>query len=106
MTGRWPNGDIDHIDGDRLNNKWSNLREVTRLDNRRNAGLRVDNTSGYNGISYNNRERKWETYIEVEGQRKRLGKYLELHEAIQARKRAEKKYGFHPNHGGREGWRA
>lgn len=36
MTGKWPNADVDHIDGDRANNRWSNLRDVSRQVNMEN----------------------------------------------------------------------
>ena len=50
MTGEHPSGEIDHIDGDRLNNRWCNLRHVDAFENSRNQGERKDNTSGCRGI--------------------------------------------------------
>jgi hypothetical protein len=49
--GVWPANDIDHFDGDRLNNRLSNLRDVTRAINVRNSRRRVDNSSGIVGVS-------------------------------------------------------
>lgn len=55
MTGEWPT-EIDHRDRNRSNNRWANLREVTRTQNNYNAGRRSDNTSGFRGV-YRNRGR-------------------------------------------------
>lgn len=48
MTGEWPKEEIDHIDGIRSNNKWSNLRAATRSENCRNK--RTHSRSGYKGV--------------------------------------------------------
>jgi hypothetical protein len=48
--GVWPSYEIDHIDGDRLNNKLSNLRDVPKAMNQRNSRLRADNFSGLVGV--------------------------------------------------------
>lgn len=48
--GDWPRGEIDHINGDRADNRISNLRDVSRSANQRNAKRRRDNTSGITGV--------------------------------------------------------
>ena len=60
MTGELPSGDIDHIDANGLNNKWSNLRDVSRSINRRNARIPSNNTSGVTGVNWNKTLIKWE----------------------------------------------
>lgn len=90
---------IDHIDGNPSNNKLENLRLVTQDINMKNAKLRKDNTSGLSGVSWNNSYNKWHSYIKVDRKRKHLGIYVDLFEAICARKSAENKYNFHMNHG-------
>jgi hypothetical protein len=52
--GEWPADMVDHIDRNPSNNGISNLRECSRSDNMRNVGLRVDNSSGFRGVSWNN----------------------------------------------------
>ncbi len=49
-NGVWPNGEIDHIDGDRSNNSIGNLRVATRLQNTKNTKRRSDNSSGSKGV--------------------------------------------------------
>ena len=49
MSGEWPTGDIDHIDGDKLNNRWSNLRDVDHLTNTQNRRV-VHSKTGYLGV--------------------------------------------------------
>lgn len=68
MIGCWPEGAIDHIDGDPFNNVWTNLRIATKAQNTQNSKLRSDNTVGYKGVSpcgekyraviYHNRKQK------------------------------------------------
>ncbi|HEY1881354.1 MAG TPA: HNH endonuclease [Caulobacteraceae bacterium] len=52
MTGHWPKDDIDHIDLDRTNNRWANLREATRSQNVVNSGRRTTNRSGFKGVTF------------------------------------------------------
>lgn len=96
MTGRMPK-EIDHINGNRADNRWCNLREVTRLTNRKNSALRSDNTTGIHGVS--NTGVSFVTYIEVNGVRVRLGNTPDFFEACCRRKAAESRFGFHENHG-------
>lgn len=88
--------DIDHINGDRADNRIANLRAVTRRENMRNAALRSNNKSGVVGVS---RARgKW--LAQIKGQRQQfLGYFDTIEEAAAARKSAERDLGFHENHG-------
>ena len=89
--------ELDHIDGDRLNNRWNNLRAVTRKMNQRNAARRSDNTTGCTGVV--KRKGRWIAQIGVFGTTKHIGIYETESAAIKARMKAEKEYGFHKNHG-------
>lgn len=83
MTGRWPN-ETDHIDGERTNNAWYNLREVTRSQNNANRAVNVNNPTGLKGVSYNKKTGKYIAGICVNGKRMYLGSYdcpTEAHKA-------------------------
>lgn len=99
MTGKWPKDQMDHIDHDRKNNRWVNLREATRKENMKNKTLQSNNTSGVAGVCWNKLAGKWIARIRLDGVHKHLGSFEEFQCAVDARKLAEKKYGFHPNHG-------
>ena len=99
MAGSLPKEQVDHIDGNGLNNKWSNLRQASRQDNAKNHRLRCTNKSGYIGIDWNKAINKWHARIVVDGYRKHLGYFKNKEDAIIARKEASIKYGYHPNHG-------
>ena len=92
QTGEWPTKHIDHIDGNGLNNKWSNLREVTPSQNIINQRVRSDSTSGVKGVSYDRKRNMWYVYIDIDKKRKHLGRYHTKEEAIAARSAAEKVY--------------
>lgn len=96
-TGEEPD-QIDHIDGDRANNRFSNLRGVSSLENNRNAARHVDNISGHTGVR-ETKSGKWQAYITVDYREVMLGTYIEIDDAMAVRKDAERKYGFHENHG-------
>lgn len=61
-TGTTPDGEIDHINGTRDDNRLSNLRVVSSVQNRRNMKGREDNTSGYVGVSWSKANKKWHAY--------------------------------------------
>jgi len=98
VHGRWPN-EVDHIDHDQLNNRIENLREVTHRDNMLNLSIPKNNSSGVVGVSWNKSHKKWRAQIRVNGKMVYLGGFTLKEDAIKARKEAERKYGFHPNHG-------
>lgn len=99
--GNWPDYEIDHIDGNPANNKLANLKAATRVENCRNMALRRDNKSGVMGVWWEERRRKWTAYIRVNGRSIHLGRYAEWWDAVCAKKAAEHKHNFHPNHGRR-----
>lgn len=90
---------IDHIDGNGLNNKWENLRKVTAKENSRNRKRDKDNLTGQTGVSINNEGTRFYANIHGNNGIEFLGSFKTLEEAIIARKAAEVKYNYHPNHG-------
>jgi phosphoglycolate phosphatase-like HAD superfamily hydrolase len=99
QTGEWPPDQIDHIDGNGLNNRWENLRGVTPTENNRNVRRQCNNTSGQTGVHWDTRYRKWRARIWTNKRAVCLGRFTTLEEAIAARKKAEIEHNFHPNHG-------
>lgn len=57
--------EVDHIDGNRLNNQRSNLRLATSSQNKMNRGPRKDNTSGYKGVSWHSQRLKWTARVKA-----------------------------------------
>lgn len=97
IVGNHPIEEIDHIDGNGLNNKWVNLREVDRFGNQKNRKLNSNNSSGYSGIYFVS-DNKYRVKINHNGEEIHLG-YYDLETAIKVRKEAETKYEYHENHG-------
>lgn len=83
---------IDHIDGNPLDNTRVNLRECDMCDNMKNQGRYKNNTSSYSGVSWHKHRKKWHATISYTKKRIHLGYYMSLDDAINARKKAEKKY--------------
>lgn len=97
MTGEWPPDEIDHEDGKRSANRFSNLREATPRENRQNRCVQKNNSSGVTGVGWCNRKRKFRARIMVSGREKHLGYFDTLNAAIAAREEAKPKYHpFHP----------
>ena len=67
VHGRWPNGYIDHINGDRGDNRIANLREATNAENVANAPPRSDNTSGIKGVYWDRRRSRWAVRVRRRG---------------------------------------
>ena len=87
--GRWPVGDVDHIDRIRTHDWIENLRDRSRSGNLQNKGIDGRNTSGANGVSWASERAKWNAYITTKGKRKNLGYFDDLGAAIEARRAAE-----------------
>ena len=91
--------EIDHIDHNRTNNAWTNLRSADRSINSRNAQLSARSTSGHTGVYWIEGLKKWRSTIFANRKNNELGYFLNKQDAIAARKVAEREHGFHPNHG-------
>ena len=75
---------LDHINGDRSDNRIENLRPATKAENARNSGKKVNNTSGFKGVCKSSVAGKWRARISVDGKRIRLGNFLTKEDAFQA----------------------
>jgi len=91
--------EVDHINGDRADNRITNLREVTTTENRRNAAMPRTNRSGIVGVHWRADRNKWVAYISLANRYTFLGYFATKEEASARRKAAECEHGFHPNHG-------
>jgi len=90
MTGKEPIDQIDHIDGDRSNNRWRNLREASSGQNRQNVGIQKNNKSGVKGVCWDASRSRWIAYIAAEGSGSiRIGRFKNKSDAIMARRAAE-----------------
>ena len=98
-SGRLPEGQIDHINGDTSDNRPANLREVSHSENQRNQKIPANNRSGQMGVCWVAGRKRWIAQIRANGKRIHLGRYVHKADAVAARQAAEQKYNYHPNHG-------
>jgi hypothetical protein len=93
MSGSWPEYEVDHRDGDRSNNAWSNLRHATVSENRQNNPGQHSRLGPHRGVYRLKGNRKeFAAQIKVKGEAIYLGCFDDLDEAIAARVEAEKRY--------------
>jgi nucleoid DNA-binding protein len=83
---------VDHIDGNKLNNKKVNLRYCKFKENLRNKRVQSNNKSGYAGVWFEPSKNWWRSYIKVDGKVINLGYHYLKTEAILAREKAEIEY--------------
>lgn len=83
VYGRWPDGEIDHANGIRNDNRICNLRVASRSQNLQNQRIRDANTSGYKGVSLCKIKSKWKSQIGINGKMVWLG-WFETAEAAHA----------------------
>lgn len=82
VKGEVPAGEIDHIDGDKLNNRIANLRVVDRTKNQQNLrGAHKDNGTGFLGVSFNKKNRSFTAHITLNGSPRYLGSFKSPQEA-------------------------
>jgi hypothetical protein len=86
MTGSWPDREVDHINGDRADNRWSNLRLATDAEQARNRRLAGNNSTGHKGVSL--KRGRYVARITVNGRTHHLGYFATADEAAEAYTRA------------------
>ena len=86
VYGNWPDKLIDHINGDRKDNRITNLRVVSDTENAINKCRQSNNTSGYTGVHWDRRRKKWSAHIKINKKKKTIGRFDSLQEAIDARR--------------------
>lgn len=81
MTGEWPTTGIDHIDTDRSNNRWANLRAADQVQNSANASRSKRNTTGFKGVSWDKSRGRYVAHICHQRRQKWLGHFDDPAEA-------------------------
>jgi hypothetical protein len=94
VYGKFPDGQIDHINGRQGDNRIANLRIASNSENQQNVGLKRNNKSGFIGVHWHSRTNKWRAAIKINGRHKSLGNFTSVEEAAAARKKAEE--ALHP----------
>lgn len=94
-SGSWPTNEIDHVNGDRSDNRPANLRHVTCRENRRNQKGNTRNVSGCIGVSWCKSRKFWLVQVG----RKHVGTFQSYDDAVEARRKAQINEGYHKLHG-------
>ena len=98
VRGYWPE-QVDHINHNRIDNRIENLRSANFVINGQNISLPSDNTSGRIGVYWFRQRGVWYARIKCDGKNHHLGYFANKDDAIKAREAAERRFGFHQNHG-------
>lgn len=93
VYGKFPDGDIDHINGDPTDDRIENLRSVSHSVNLHNTSHRKPK-SNHKGV-YQTKEKTWQANIRLNYKLHHLGRFKTIDEAIQARKDAELKFNIY-----------
>ena len=98
MTGEFPEV-VDHINHNKLDNKFSNLCNGTYTSNSKNMPMSKANNSTVVGVSWDKTRGKWKVQAHVDGKNKMLGRFNAKEDAIACRKSANQQHNYHENHG-------
>jgi hypothetical protein len=82
--GAPPPPQIDHVSGDGLDCRRENLRAASTAQNQYNARVVSDNTSGYKGVAWHRRDRRWRAQIQANGKLRHLGNFHSAEDAARA----------------------
>jgi len=93
QTGKWPRGEIDHINGNRSDNRWSNLRVVTRNQNMQNKNPTSGSTSKYLGVGWHKASASWVAQIACNGRKIHIGCFKTESDAAMAYDAEKIKFG-------------
>lgn len=99
MTGEFPKHEIDHCNGNAADNRWSNIRDVSRADNMLNKSMYSSNSSGVVGDSLNKTSGKWRARVQKHGVTTYLGEFVCPKAADKTVKEARAELGFSSRHG-------
>lgn len=99
IYGEWPVEFIDHINGNRADNRPSNLRSVSQAENSKNAAKYKSNKSGFCGVYWSTHWQRWKASIVVDYRNIHVATSKCIAAAVIARHIAEIHNGFHANHG-------
>jgi hypothetical protein len=75
---------VDHVNGNGLDNQRSNIRLATPGENQHNGRLRKNNSSGFKGVSWVTRDKRWQVSIWLGGKQRALGRFQNLEDAARA----------------------
>jgi hypothetical protein len=92
VTGHWPIGEIDHINGDPLDNRYCNLRIATRSQNNMNSKGKPSKKGMPRGVRWHAQTSKWNARICCNKKVLSLGYFTAIEDAVNARRKAEEKY--------------
>jgi hypothetical protein len=92
VAGATAGVEVDHVSGDRLDNRRQNLRLATRSQNACNHRIRRDNTSGFKGVTWSAPHKQWRVNVRVDGKRHYVGLFRDPVEAAKAYDKAAKQH--------------
>jgi hypothetical protein len=96
--GKFPEGVIDHINRNKSDNRFCNLREIEITHNAENNPLKKSNTSGFPGVSFSKQMKRWRARITYGYKEKHLGYFQTAEDAYKAYQSAASKYHcYNPN---------
>lgn len=91
-SGAWPALEIDHANGNRSDNRISNLRLATRVQQGQNKSIQRNNTSGFKGVCWFKPRKKWKAEIQVNRKSVHLGYFDNPEDAAGAYRQAALKH--------------